>query len=195
MPFFVQDQADVLSFLYPTNFSEYELMLRSLGDMLEREILPLAEKIDKEKIFPRENLRKLFDLDVTAMSFPEKYGGLELPAPGYAAAIELVGKACASTAISIAIHGTVCQGIALFGSEEQKENYLEPLLKGKKLGSFALTEPSSGSDRVKPFYPRAQSFLSLFSCQGSQATSFKQQATIRESLLLVACDLLLDGGH
>lgn len=143
---FRRQHRDLIAMLYPGRLPEYSLLLESLGEYLEKEILPTARRIDEERTFPRENLDKLFKQGLTAMAFPVAQGGLELPYPVYVAAMEMVAMCCASTAISISIHGTTCSGIDSFGDDRQKEVYLKPMVAGLKLGAFALTEPHSGSD-------------------------------------------------
>ncbi|MBI5355041.1 MAG: acyl-CoA dehydrogenase family protein [Candidatus Aenigmarchaeota archaeon] len=128
------------------NNEEYHMVLESIGELCENEIAPKARELEKKEEFPRKNIEKLFDLGVMKMSFPEKYGGLGYPFLLYIAALEMVSKACASTALSIAIHNTCCNGIFNYGSEEQRLKYLPGLIEGGKIASFALTEANSGSD-------------------------------------------------
>lgn len=125
---------------------EYSMVLESIGDLCENEIAPKARELEKKEEFPRKNIEKLFDLGVMKMSFPEKYGGLGYPFLLYIASLEMISKACASTSLSVAIHNTCCNGIFNYGSEEQKSKYLPGLIDGKKIASFALTEPNAGSD-------------------------------------------------
>ncbi len=125
---------------------EYLLLLETLGDFMQKEIEPTAREVDLRARFPVENMTKLFEQGFTSISFPKEYGGLELPWPIYASAMELCGKACASTALSLAIHGTCCEGLRLFGNADQKKEFLPPLVKGEKLAAFSLTEPGAGSD-------------------------------------------------
>ena len=80
------------------------------------------------------------------MSFPKDMGGLELPWPIYVAAMEMCGKACASTALSLAIHGTCCEGVRQFSNSAQKKEVLPQMISGKKFAGFSLTEPGAGSD-------------------------------------------------
>src|SRR5437762_8158327 len=80
------------------------------------------------------------------MGFPKDFGGLELPWPIYVAAMEMCGKACASTALSLAIHGTCCEGVRQFSNPSQKKEYLPQMISGKKFAGFSLTEPGAGSD-------------------------------------------------
>ena len=144
--FFTEEQRRLVRMLYSDKYDEYSAILESFGDFVQSEILPTAEGIDKSGTFPKENMDKIFRQGFTNIPYPEKLGGLGLPYPLYVACMELVAKACASTAISLAIHGTTCDGLHRFGSEKQHYNYLQPLITGEKLGAFALTEAGSGSD-------------------------------------------------
>ncbi len=144
--FYTKEQSNIISMMYPDCASEYNQILESFGDFVQEEILPTSMAIDKQARFPKENIDKIFHQGFTNIPYPEEMGGLGLPYPVYIACMELVGKACASTGIFLAIHGTVCDGLNQFGSKEQHEKYLRPLLVGEKTGAFALTEASGGSD-------------------------------------------------
>src|SRR5260370_37524704 len=80
------------------------------------------------------------------MGFPKDFGGLELPWHIYVAAMEMCGKACASTALSLAIHATCCEGVRQFSNTGQKNEYLPQMISGKKFARFSLTEPRACSD-------------------------------------------------
>ncbi|MDA4121452.1 MAG: acyl-CoA dehydrogenase family protein, partial [Thaumarchaeota archaeon] len=86
------------------------------------------------------------DQGICQIPIPSKYGGLGLPFSVYANAIELLGTADASIALSIEIHNAVAEGILRYGTETQKTKYLSNLASGKVLASFSLTEQTSGSD-------------------------------------------------
>lgn len=146
MGFFLPEQKDIIEMMYGSAAEEYNLLLESLGDFFEKEIEPRAREVDLKAEFPKENMSSLFQQGFTSMSFPKEYGGLELPWPVYIAAIEMCGKACASTALSLAIHGTCCEGLRMFGSPELKKKYLPQMVSGEALAGFSLTEPGSGSD-------------------------------------------------
>ena len=113
---------------------------------MEKEVLPASPKIDmgETKIAPLR--KKLFDQGMCQIPFPEEYGGLGLPFSVYANAVELLGTADASIALSVEIHNAVSEGLNRFANEAQKKKYLPNLLSGKTLASFTLTEPASGSD-------------------------------------------------
>ncbi len=146
MTFYTEEQSKIVSCLFPDQAQEYNQLLESFGDFIEKEILPNARAIDRQGSFPKENMDKIFKQGFTNIPYPEELGGLGLPYPIYIACMELVGKACASTAISLAIHGTVCDGLYQFGNKDQHEKYLRDLITGRKLAAFALTESNSGSD-------------------------------------------------
>ena len=146
MPFYTSEQSKIISSLFQDQAHEYNQLLESFGDFLEKEIAPTAKTIDKQGIFPKENMDKIFKQGFTNIPYPEDLEGLGLPYPLYIACMEMVGKACASTAISLAIHGTVCDGLYQFGNREQHEKYLKDLITGRKLAAFALTESNAGSD-------------------------------------------------
>ena len=146
MSFFRPEQKETIEMMYSSKAEEYNLLLESLGDFFEKEIEPTAREIDLKAEFPRQNMTKLFEQGFTSIGLPKEYGGLELPWPVYVAAMEMCGKACASTALSLAIHGTCCEGIRMFANPELKKKYLPPLISGKMLAGFSLTEPGAGSD-------------------------------------------------
>jgi butyryl-CoA dehydrogenase len=146
MPFYIEPQSKIITNLFPDQAAEYNHILETFGDFVEKEILPSARTIDKQGTFPKENMDKIFKQGFTNIPYPENLEGLGLPYPIYIACMELVGKACASTAISLAIHGTVCDGLYQFGNAEQRERYLPDLITGRKLAAFGLTEAGAGSD-------------------------------------------------
>ncbi len=144
--FFGPEQKELIQMMYGAASEDYLLLLESLGDFFEKEIEPTARQIDLKAEFPSENIRKLFEQGFTSMGFPKDFGGLELPWPIYVAAMEMCGKACASTALSLAIHGTCCEGVRQFSNPGQKKEYLPQMISGKKFAGFSLTEPGAGSD-------------------------------------------------
>jgi butyryl-CoA dehydrogenase len=113
----------------------------------EKEVAPLAAKIDKEHYFPRELLPKMGDLGLMGAIVPQEYGGAGLSTLAYALIIEEISAACASTGIIVSAHTSLCiTPILDYGTEEQKQYFLTRLASGKALGCFALSEPATGSD-------------------------------------------------
>ena len=132
--------------MYQSKSSEYNELLETFGEFVRKEVLPGAKQVDRTGTFPKESIEKVLRQGFTNIPYPEVIGGLGLPYTVYIAATELLGKACASTAISLAIHGTACEGLFHFGNLTQHQNFLKPLILGEKLAAFALTEPGAGSD-------------------------------------------------
>ncbi len=130
----------------PERHQEFSEVLASLGAFMEKEILPLSPKLDAGEASIQAPRKKLFEQGMAQIPFPSDYGGLGLPFSVYSTAVELLGAADASIALSVEIHNAVAEGIYRYGNRAQKELRLEKIITGKKLASFALTEPTSGSD-------------------------------------------------
>lgn len=145
--FYLREQKNIIGMIL-SGSKEYDSMLDSIGIFIEQEILPGAKRADQEEIFPRHNLHKLVKKGVMAIPFPQALGGLGLPYPLYIAALEMVARACANTALQMDVQNMVCEGIKLWGDDRQKNEFLlgHGLVEGKKLIAFALTEPCCGSD-------------------------------------------------
>ncbi|HYQ96170.1 MAG TPA: acyl-CoA dehydrogenase [Candidatus Eisenbacteria bacterium] len=119
-------------------------MLREFAD---QEIAPRAARYDEQNEFPWENVKKMRELGLFGMIFPEEYGGQGLDTLSYVIAVEQISRACASTGITLAAHVSLgTSPIFNFGTAEQKRKYLPALCSGEKLAAFGLTEPEAGSD-------------------------------------------------
>jgi butyryl-CoA dehydrogenase len=113
----------------------------------EKEVAPLAAKIDREHYFPRELLPKMGELGLMGAIVPTEYGGAGLSTLAYALIVEELSAACASTGIIVSAHTSLCVTPILdYGTPEQKQYFLPKLAAGKALGCFALSEPGTGSD-------------------------------------------------
>jgi acyl-CoA dehydrogenase family protein 9 len=106
-----------------------------------------ARRIDEEAWIDDQVYRDLGEIGITGLYVPEKYGGQGLSQTGYARVFEAVGEASGSLTIGLGVHQSIgFKGIALYGTDEQKERFLPDLAAGRKLAGFALTEPNAGSD-------------------------------------------------
>ena len=116
-------------------------------EFADGEIAPHAQEWDAKAEFPLATVRKMGELGLLGLPFPEKYGGAGADTVSYALAVMEIGRADASVGITMAAHVSLgSQPFFLFGSEEQKQKYLVPLARGENLWAFGLTEPQAGSD-------------------------------------------------
>ena len=119
----------------------------SVREFAEAEIAPHVMEWDEAQHFPVELQPKLGELGLMGVLFPEAYGGAAMGYVEYATIIEELSRVDGSVGISIAAHNSLCSNhIYQYGTEAQKQKYLEPLARGKQLGAWGLTEPSAGSD-------------------------------------------------
>ena len=130
------------------SFSEDQKMLRGMvREFAEKELEPIAAKTDEESRFPAEAIKKAAGIGLMGTGFPEKYGGSGGGAIEQIIVFEEVARACAATSVILIVTAELASyPIYEFGTEEQKQKYLVPLLTGEKLGAFGLTEAGAGSD-------------------------------------------------
>jgi alkylation response protein AidB-like acyl-CoA dehydrogenase len=127
---------------------EQSLIRETVREFAEAEIGPSAAQRDEEERFDRALMfDSLAELGLTGIVFPEDYGGAGADYISYAIAVEELSRVCASTGVTLSAHLSLgANPIYLFGTEEQKQQFLVPLATGEKMGAFGLTEPSAGSD-------------------------------------------------
>ncbi len=126
---------------------DHELIRRTVREFAEGEVAPVAEELDRTKAFPYEIVRQLGALNLMGIPFPLQYGGGGGDTLAYALAVEELTRVDSSVAITLCAHTSLgTQPIYLFGTEEQKREWLPRLCSGERLGAFGLTEPEAGSD-------------------------------------------------
>lgn len=126
---------------------EHQALRRMIREFAENEVAPLAAEIDREHRVPMETMRKLGEIGLLGVCFPQEYGGMGAGETGYCILMEELGRICTSTATNVGAHiGIGAMSIYLDGNEEQKRKYLTPLARGEKIAAFGLTEPNAGSD-------------------------------------------------
>jgi len=133
--------------LYFQLTDEQKMILDMTRKFAEEELKPIAEEIDREHKFPAESVKKMAELGLMGMVFPEEYGGSGMDYVSYSIAIEEISRHCASTGVVMSAHTSLGSGpIYYFGTEEQKKKFLTPLAQGEKIGCFGMTEANAGSD-------------------------------------------------
>lgn len=123
------------------------LFRETAREIADREIAPLAEKVDELAMFPQETTAKLGELGFMGVMVPQEYGGAGADAVSYVMALEEISRACASTGIIMSVNNSLyCAPLQRHGTEEQKRRFLVPVASGRAHGCFALSEPNAGSD-------------------------------------------------
>jgi short/branched chain acyl-CoA dehydrogenase len=126
---------------------EQRLLRDTVRDFARQEVAPVAEELDREKRFPYEIVAKLGELGLMGIPFPQEYGGGGADTLSYALAVEELARVDSSVCITMAAHTSLgTMPIHLWGSDEQKAEWLPELCSGRRLASFGLTEPEAGSD-------------------------------------------------
>jgi alkylation response protein AidB-like acyl-CoA dehydrogenase len=126
---------------------EHDLLRKTVREFAEERIAPVAEELDREHRFPYEIVSELAELGLMGIPIPEEHGGAGGDTLSYAIAIEELTRVDSSVAITVAAHTSLgTMPILLFGTEEQKAEWLPDLAAGRKLAAFGLTEPGAGSD-------------------------------------------------
>lgn len=130
------------------SLNEEQLAIRNTcREFAEQEIKPLAEEMDRTSEFPYALIRKMGELGLLGLPFPEEYGGAGADFFSYCLAIEEISRGDVSVGITMEAHTSLgTTPFDLFGSKEQKERFLPPLTRGEQLWAFGLTEPEAGSD-------------------------------------------------
>ncbi|KMY66388.1 acyl-CoA dehydrogenase [Desulfocarbo indianensis] len=128
--------------------TEEQAMIQTMARDFAREVvLPGAAQRDRDKIFPRDILSQMGELGFMGMMVPETYGGAAVDMVSYVLALTEIAYGCASTAVVMSVHNSICcEAFLHFGAEEQKQQWLPAMCSGQCIGAFALTEPHAGSD-------------------------------------------------
>jgi butyryl-CoA dehydrogenase len=126
---------------------KHRIVRQSVRRFCERELRPVAARIDQEARFPWEVVEKMGRLGFFGIQVPKELGGAGLDAVSYAIIIEEVSRVSAAIGLCISVHNSVAvYPIMVFGSRQQVERWVPPLARGEKIGAFCLTEPNAGSD-------------------------------------------------
>lgn len=126
---------------------EHKMLQTTVRDLAVKKLAPVADELDRRQEFAWDNFKAMSELGLTGVGIPSEYGGSDGGELSVAVAIEEIAWACAATADILDTHLCLCtKPIYTFGNEEQRKKFLPPLVKGEKVGAFAITEPEAGSD-------------------------------------------------
>ncbi|MBD7984667.1 acyl-CoA dehydrogenase [Sporosarcina sp. Sa2YVA2] len=126
---------------------EHEMIRKMVRDFAVKEVAPTAAERDEEERFDMDIFKKMAELGLTGIPWPEEYGGIGSDYLAYVIAVEELSRVCASTGVTLSAHTSLAGWpVFKYGTEEQKQKYLRPMAEGTKIGAYGLTEPGSGSD-------------------------------------------------
>jgi butyryl-CoA dehydrogenase len=126
---------------------EQSMVRETVRAFVEKEVRPLAARMDHEGEYPAGLVKRLGELGLMGAVIPPDVGGAGMDLVAYVIAMEEVSKAWASLGVIMTVNNSlVCDPIFRFGNEEQKKRFLIPLARGERLGCYGLTEPGAGSD-------------------------------------------------
>ena len=125
---------------------EQKKLQRTIREFADAELAPGAAQRDSSGEFPTEAVKRLQEMGLFGLLFPQKYGGGGKDFVSYVTAVEELARVDASVTITLLAHTLCATHLDAFASHEQKERYLSPLIGGPELGAWALSEPDAGSD-------------------------------------------------
>lgn len=125
---------------------QQEMFKETAKKFAETDIAPLIEQMEREKRTPRELIPKMKELGFYAIQYPEEYGGIGGSYLEYVMVMEELSRVYCSIGGHVSVNNLCAGTIFDFGTEDQKKKYLPELLTGEAIGSFAFTEPDTGSD-------------------------------------------------
>ena len=128
--------------------TDEQKMIRQVArDFAEAKVKPIAAEIDRTGRWPAETVQGLAELGLLGMMVPSALGGAGSDYVSYVGVVEELSRVCASTGVILSVNNSLfAYPVGAFGTQEQKEKYLRPIGEGRKLGSYALSEPGAGSD-------------------------------------------------
>ncbi len=130
------------------NLTEEQQMVREMcRKFAVNELEPKAAEYDRSHEFPWEHVKKLGEMGMLGIVYPEEYNGAGMDYITYAVAVEEISRGDASAGVIVSAHNSLCLSpIYYFGTAEQKKKYLSKLTTGEWIGCFGITEPGAGSD-------------------------------------------------
>lgn len=130
--------------LLPTD--EAAELLDLVGDLGRKELDPLVADDEHTHRFPREVFRTLGRAGLLGLPYPEQYGGSGQPYEVYLQVVEELARHWLAIGLGVSVHTLSCHGLANYGTDAQKEQWLPDMLGGEQLGAYCLSEPAYGSD-------------------------------------------------
>jgi alkylation response protein AidB-like acyl-CoA dehydrogenase len=126
---------------------EHKMIQKAARDFAQNEVAPIAAEFDESGDFPLETIRKMGEMGFMGIEVPEEYGGAGMDTLAYVLALEEICKADAAHGTIMSVNNSLFNyGLLMYGTEQQKQDFLIPVASGEKIAAYSLTEPMSGSD-------------------------------------------------
>ena len=126
---------------------KHAVIRRTVRKFAEEKLVPAAVEMDEKAEFPARLAEEMAALQYFGLEIPAAFGGAGLDSVSYAIVIEEISKASGAMGLCISVHNSVSTfPVYEFGNEGQRQEFLIPMAKGEKIGTFCLTEPNAGSD-------------------------------------------------
>lgn len=125
----------------------HKMLQKTCRDFAEGELKPIAAKLDREHLFPEEQIKKLGQLGLMGINVSEEYGGPALDSLALSVAVEEIARGCGGTGTIVSVHNTLYANVLdQLGTKEQKDKFLVGFTDGTHVGCFGISEPGAGSD-------------------------------------------------
>jgi acyl-CoA dehydrogenase len=176
----------------PPFTEEHEEFRRTVRRFVESELRPHAEAWEEARWFPNQVFTRLAELGYIGLKFPSAYGGEDDPVADAVFVEELARCGSGGLAAGIGAHsGIALPPIARFGTEEQKQRYLVPGIRGERIAALGITEPDAGSD-VASICTRARRVDGGFLVNGAKTFI---TGGVRADFIVTAVKTTDQGGH
>ncbi|XP_066996829.1 short-chain specific acyl-CoA dehydrogenase, mitochondrial [Anabrus simplex] len=137
----------IKSFSYSSLPETHQILQKTCREFAEKELKPIASQLDKEHLFPKEQIKQMGNLGLMGINVSEEYGGAGLDTLALSIAVEEIARGCGGTGTIVSVHNCLYANLVdRVGVKEQKDKFLPGFTDGTTLGCFALSEPGSGSD-------------------------------------------------
>ncbi len=121
-------------------------LLALTDDLVRGQLLPQVTAAEQDGRFPREVFATLGAAGLLSLPYPQEFGGGDQGAVVYLQVVEELARAWLGVAMGVSVHVLACHGLAFFGTDEQRDQWLAGMLDGSQLGAYCLSEPQGGSD-------------------------------------------------
>src|SRR5271157_113318 len=177
----------------PPFSDEHEQLRQSIRGFIERELAPHAQRWEDERWFPDDVFPKLAAQGLLGLKYPESYGGQGGDYLHEAVLCEEMARiGSGGTAAGLGAHINIATPpIWKFGTDEQKQRYLVPAIRGEKIGALAITEPGAGSD-VASLSTRAEPAGGGWVVNGEKTYITNG---VRADFIVTAVKTTAEGGH